>query len=86
VSDNVAYPSITLFSGAGGSPSGFWSLSGVIWLPTGSVTINNKTAIEDSGQIVVNSWNDQSGYHQNPAVSFNGSFAPQQAETLKLTE
>src|SRR5580704_6657677 len=86
VSDNVANPSITLTSGGGGSTSGFWSLSGVIWLPTGSATINNKTAIEDSGQIIVNSWSDQSGYHQNPAVSFNSTFAPQQAETLKLTE
>jgi Flp pilus assembly protein TadG len=86
VSDNVANPSITLNSGGIGSTSGIWSLSGVIWLPTGSVTINNKTAIEDSGQIVVNAWSDKSGYHQNSAVSFNGSFAPQQAETLKLTE
>lgn len=86
VSDNVANPSITLNSGGGGSTSGIWNVSGVIWLPTGSVTISNKTALEDSGQIIVNSWNDQSGFHQNPSVSFNGSFAPQQNETLQLTE
>ena len=79
-------PSITLTSSGGGSTSGIWQLSGVIWLPTGSATINNKTAIEDSGQIIVNSWNDQSGYHQNPAVSYNGSFAPAQNEMLMLTE
>ncbi len=58
----------------------------MIWLPTGSVTISNKTALEDSGQIIVNSWNDQSGFHQNPAISFNGTFAPQQNETLQLSE
>ncbi|MHB8490192.1 MAG: Tad domain-containing protein [Candidatus Dormibacteria bacterium] len=86
LSDNVANPSITLSSGGGGSASGIWSLSGVIWLPTGSVTISNKTALEDSGQIIVNSWNDQSGYHQNPSVSFNPSFAPQQREVLQLSE
>jgi hypothetical protein len=86
LSDNVANPSITLGSGGGGSTSGIWSLSGVVWLPTGSVTISNKGALEDSGQIIVNSWNDQSGFHQNPAVSFNATFAPQQNETLQLTE
>ncbi|HVC41722.1 MAG TPA: hypothetical protein VND54_07080, partial [Candidatus Saccharimonadales bacterium] len=86
LSDNVANPSITLSSGGGGSTSGIWSLSGVIWLPTGSVTISNKSALEDSGQIIVNSWNDQSGYHQNPSVSFNASFAPQQQEVLQLSE
>jgi hypothetical protein len=86
LSDNVANPSITLTSGGGGSTSGTWSLSGVIWLPTGAVSINNKTAIEDSGQIIVNAWADQSGFHQNPAVSFNGTFAPEQNETLQLSE
>jgi hypothetical protein len=86
VSDNVASPSITLTSSGGGSTSGIWRVTGVIWLPTGTITINNKTALEDSGQVVVNVWNDQSGYHQNPSVSYNGTFAVSQVEVLQLSE
>ena len=70
----------------GGSCSGIWSLLGVIWLPTGSIFINNKNELLDSGQILCNMWNDQSGNHANPGVTFNGSYAPGQHEVLKLTE
>ena len=86
LSDNAQSPAITLTSSGGGSASGIWSLTGVVWLPTGSVTINNKVALEDQGQIVVNAWNDQSGYHQNPSVTFNAGLAPAQQEILQLSE
>ena len=85
-SDGVGNPSITLNSGGGGSTSGIWSIKGVIWLPSGSVTINNKSALEDDGQIIVNAWNDQSGNHQNPSISYNASIAPSQKEVLQLAE
>ena len=86
LSDSVGNPGITMGGHGGGSTSGIWSLTGVIWLPTGTVTIPNKNAIQDQGQIIVNTWDDKSGNHQNPSVSYNGSFAPPQKETLKLTE
>ena len=86
VSDNVANPSITLTSSGGGSTSGVWSLSGVVWLPTGSVTINNKTALEDSGQIIVESLQRSERIPPETVCLLNGSFAQQQAETLKLSE
>ena len=86
ISDNVANPSITLTSGGGGSTSGIWSLTGTIWLPTGTIIINNKTALEDQGQIVVDTWNDQSGYHPNPSVSYNPAYAPPQQEALRLVQ
>jgi hypothetical protein len=70
----------------GGSTSGIWHLTGVIWLPTGTATINNKNAIEDTGQILVNTWNDQSGNHQNPSVTYSGPNASPQQEELKLVE
>jgi Flp pilus assembly protein TadG len=85
-SDGVGNPSITLNSGGGGSTSGIWSIKGVIWLPSGSVTINNKSALEDDGQIIVNAWNDQSGNHLNPSISYNASIAPSQKEVLQLAE
>jgi hypothetical protein len=58
----------------------------VIWLPTGTVNITNKTALVVSGQIVVNTWNDTSGYHPNPTISYNASYAPAQSEVLQLSE
>jgi hypothetical protein len=85
-SDNVGNPSITMTTAGGGSGSGTWSLTGVIWLPTGTVNITNKTALVVSGQIVVNTWNDTSGYHPNPTISYNASYAPAQSEVLQLSE
>src|SRR5665213_1513009 len=86
LSDNAQSPSITMNSSGGGSTSGIWSVTGVIWLPAGTVTINNKVAMEDQGQIVVNAWNDQSGNHQNPTVTYNAGLAPAQSEILQLSE
>lgn len=87
LSDNSGNnPSVTMNGVGGGSTSGIWRMTGVIWLPTGTVTINNKNAIEDTGQILVNSWNDQSGNHQNPSVTYNGPNSPAQQEKLKLVE
>jgi len=86
VSDNVAAPSILLNSSGGGSSSGIWNVSGTIWLPTGSLTMSNKAAIEAVGQVVVGTWNDQGGYHQNAAVSYNSTLAPQETEVLQLSE
>lgn len=87
LSDNSGNnPSVTMNGAGGGSTSGVWKMTGVIWLPTGTVTINNKNALEDTGQILVNTWNDQSGNHNNPSVTYNGPNAPAQQEQLKLVE
>lgn len=87
LADNSGFnPSITMNGSGGGSTSGVWQMTGVIWLPTGSVTINNKNALEDTGQILVDTWNDQSGFHNNPSVMYNGPNSPAQQEQLKLVE
>jgi len=36
--------------------------------------------------VLVNVWSDQSGYHSNPAITYNGTFAPAQHENLQLSE
>jgi hypothetical protein len=83
LSDNSGNPTITMnTSGA----EGFWQLSGVIWLPTGTVNIGNKDALVDSGQVIVNTWNDQSGFHQNPSISYSAANVPPQFEKLQLSE
>lgn len=87
LSDNAGNnPSVTMNGAGGGSDSGYWDVTGVIWLPTGTVTINNKNTLEDTGQILVNTWNDQSGFHPNPSVTYNGPNASPQSEQLKLVE
>jgi Flp pilus assembly protein TadG len=86
LSDNVANPGIVMNTAGGGSTSGVWSVTGVIWLPTGTVNIGNKDALADSGQVIVNTWNDTSGNHQNPSVTYNAGYAPAQPESLQLVE
>jgi Flp pilus assembly protein TadG len=86
LSDNVGNPTITMNTGGSGSTSGVWSVYGVIWLPTGTVNIGNKDALADSGQVIVNTWNDTSGFHQNPSVTYNAGYAPPQFEKLQLVE
>jgi hypothetical protein len=49
-----------------------------------SSTMIGKDSLEDSGQMLVNTWNDTSGYHLNPSVTFNGGYAPSQPESLQL--
>jgi hypothetical protein len=84
LSDNALQPTITMSTTGGGSTSGIWSVQGTIWLPTGVVNISNKDALEDTGQVLVNTWNDTSGNHPNPSVTYNGSQAPPQPELLQL--
>ena len=86
LSDEAGTPSIVLNSSGGGSKSAFWNATGVIWLPTGSITFNNKAALLDDGQVVVNSWNDSSGNHDNSTVTYDQGVAPPQAEVLALNE
>jgi Flp pilus assembly protein TadG len=86
LSDNVGNPTLTMNTAGGGSTSGVWSVTGVIWLPTGTVNISNKDALADSGQVIVNTWNDTSGNHLNPSVTYNAGYAPPQFESLQLVE
>jgi hypothetical protein len=86
LSDNVGNPTVTMNTAGGGSGTGTWNLTGVIWLPTGTVSIGNKDALVDSGQVIVNTWLDTSGYHPNPSISYNSDYAPPQTEVLQLSE
>lgn len=86
LSDNVGNPTITMNTAGSGSGTGFWDVYGVIWLPTGTVNISNKDALVDSGQVIVNTWNDSSGNHVNPSVTYNAGYAPSQPESLQLVE
>jgi Putative Flp pilus-assembly TadE/G-like len=86
LADNVGNPTITMSTAGGGSGSGTWNVTGVIWLPTGTVSIGNRNALVDSGQVIVNTWLDTSGYHPNPSISYNANYALPQTEVLQLSE
>jgi Flp pilus assembly protein TadG len=86
LSDGSGTPQINTGGHGGGSTSGVWSVTGMIDLPNGIVNISNKNAIEDTGQVVVDTWNDQSGDHLNPSVTYNGVDVPPQDEKLQLNE
>lgn len=88
LSDGVGSPTITMSTVnlGGGNSVATWQLTGVIWLPTGTVNISNYNAIVDNGQIIVNSWNDTSGNHPNPSITYSAGNAPAQKELLQLSE
>jgi hypothetical protein len=83
LSDGSGTPSIVLEKTGTG---GVYHVDGVIWMPNGNVINVNKAVIEINGQAIVSQWNDQSGNHTNPNVSYNGAFSPPQNELLQLTE
>jgi hypothetical protein len=86
LSDNVGNPSINFSTAGGGSTSGIYSIAGVIWLPTGTVNAVDKEAIVVNGQVIIGTWNDASGDHTVPSVTYNPNYAPAMNELLKLTE
>jgi Flp pilus assembly protein TadG len=87
LSDGSPAPAPTInMSGNGGSGIGIWRITGTIWLPTGTVNISNKNALEDTGQIIIGTWNDTSGNHPNPSVTYSPGNAPGQKEQLRLVQ
>jgi Flp pilus assembly protein TadG len=88
LSDGSGNPTITMntASQGGGNDVGTWQLTGAIWLPSGTINISNKNAIVDTGQIIVNSWNDTSGNHPNPSVTYSAGHVADQKELLQLSE
>lgn len=85
-SDNAGTPTVTVKGPSAGPSSGMWNVTGVIWLPTGVFTATNKAMLSDSGQVIVKTWNDKSGNHNNPSVTYNPGIAPPQTEILELAE
>ena len=42
--------------------------------------------LDQSVEVIVNTWNDTSGDHQNPSVTYNAGYAPAQPGSLQLVE
>lgn len=63
-----------------------WFMTGTLWAPSGVVTMGQNTRIQIDGQAVVNQWNDQSGYHPNPVITYDANAAAPLPEVLRLVE
>ena len=63
-----------------------WVVQGTIYDPSGTVSIGQNARMQITGQAIVQQWNDQSGFHPDPSITFNGSVVAPTAEQLRLVE
>jgi Flp pilus assembly protein TadG len=58
-----------------------------MYIPNGRVEVLQNSYVKiDPGQAIVGSWNVQSGYHDNPDITYDGNDAAPQREVLKLVQ
>jgi Flp pilus assembly protein TadG len=84
----------SIYSGAG-SPSQVFvtgnnstlTLYGTLYLVAGTMNCASNAFLQIAqGQAIVNTWNVQSGNHDNPIISFDGGMVAPQTEILRLAE
>jgi hypothetical protein len=63
-----------------------WVMQGSLYDPSGTMTIGQNSRVQITGQAIVQQWNDQSGFHPDPSITFNGSVTAPQTEQLRLVE
>jgi hypothetical protein len=60
---------------------------GTAYLPGGSVHVDSNAYMDiASGQAIVNTWDVQSGFHQNPDIVYSGQNSAPQNEVVKLVQ
>jgi Flp pilus assembly protein TadG len=63
-----------------------WVLQGTIYDPSGAVSIGQNARVQITGQAIVQQWNDQSGFHPDPSITFSSNASAPQTEQLRLVE
>lgn len=64
-----------------------FSASGSLYMPNGSVNVDSNALLQISeGQAIVDSWNVQSGFHNNPTITYSAAFSAPLPELLRLVE
>lgn len=63
-----------------------YTASGTIYLPSGTFAIGQNSRAVITGQAIVNQWDDQSGFHPDPSITYNASKAAPELEDLRLVE
>jgi Flp pilus assembly protein TadG len=61
-------------------------MTGTVFLPSGSMSVTQNATLGINGQAIVNSWQVQSGNHNNPEVVFDANAVAKQREVLQLVE
>ena len=63
-----------------------WVVQGTIYDPSGDLSIGQNARMQITGQAIVQQWSDQSGFHPDPSITFNGNVTAPQTEQLRLVE
>ena len=64
-----------------------FTASGTMFMPNGSVNVDSNASLEIlDGQAIVDSWNVQSGFHNNPIITYSGAASAPLPELLRLVE
>ncbi len=63
-----------------------WVMQGSLYDPSGAMSIGQNARTQIDGQAIVQQWNDQSGAHPDPAITFSGSLVAPETEQLRLVE
>ena len=62
------------------------TLTGTVYMPTGTMSIGQNALLNIQGQVIVNQWNVQSGNHTNPEITYQKAAVAAQREVLQTVE
>ena len=63
-----------------------YTMQGTVYMPSGTFTIGQNSRVVISGQAIVDQWSDQSGFHPDPSITYNGTTAAPEIEQLRVVE
>ena len=61
-------------------------MTGTVYMPSGSMNVTQNAILSVVGQVIVQSWNVQSGNFTNPEITYQQSAVAKQREILQLVE
>jgi hypothetical protein len=63
-----------------------YALQGSVYMPTGSAYIDTNARVQILGQALVTQWNDQSGFHPDPSITYNEGLVGSLPEQMRLVD
>lgn len=63
-----------------------YAMQGTVYMPSGTFTIGQNSRVVISGQAIVDQWSDQSGFHPDPSITYNGNTGAPEIEQLRVVE
>ncbi len=62
------------------------TMTGTVYMPSGTFSVRQNAFFSIQGQVIVNSWDVQSGNHTNPEITYDSTRVASERETLLLVE